>query len=731
METKLFPPHLEAKLPATFGNEIQIPYGRNPAVGSQDYTNLNIIIKTVSTNKLLYEGLVSSYDENYIKLKLLDNTVGLTQGQYYKIQLAFVSSQNDEVGYYSSVGTMKYTKEPTIQISGLKAEGTNNFNSSYQGLYTNDDITEKVYKYQFTIYDSQGNILDTSDEMIHNSATDISGSQSYDIWEPRFIETKNEIYYITYSVTTVNNLKLTSYKYQLSTLPTYDIDILVQLNTVADNDNGRVEVELTIGQEQETLEMEGTFVLLRSSELSNFTHWEQLDSFKLNSQIIVGGRTFKIFTDYTVEHGVTYKYALQYCNPYNVHSNLIIAEKEINLTFEDILLYDGVRQLKLRFNPKISSFKDTTLETKTDTIGGKYPTFYRNGKVQYKEFPISALISMLMDDNKEFLSYTNVDQDYDFNTNLTPNNYDRERNFKLEVLKWLNNGKPKLYRSAPEGNYIVRLMNINLTPNDTLGRMLHSFSGTAYEVAECSAKNFKALGLTKIVLPEIFNQNNLIMNQYILNKENLKIEFNTVCKYISFTTEPYLNTIVKCIYSDNTYKDILIGHSGYYEIPQETLQNDISIKSIELITSKNEVTVLAGTEPDSIEDRYEYNKIKDITAYTKIDNYSETNGNIYKKLLENDEGIDSENTKISNVIYLRLECDNGRGKALVHINDLEFRFSENQYDNNVTELPVGVQLIKTNNGLELYNLGELFKFEVLQDPVSICIAYQLLEYTIA
>jgi hypothetical protein len=34
METKLFPPHLEAKLPATFGDIIQIPYDSNPAVGS-------------------------------------------------------------------------------------------------------------------------------------------------------------------------------------------------------------------------------------------------------------------------------------------------------------------------------------------------------------------------------------------------------------------------------------------------------------------------------------------------------------------------------------------------------------------------------------------------------------------------------------------------------------------------------------------------------------------------
>jgi hypothetical protein len=27
-------------------------------------------------------------------------------------------------------------------------------------------------------------------------------------------------------------------------------------------------------------------------------------------------------------------------------------------------------------------------------------------------------------------------------------------------------------------------MNVSLTPNDTLGRMLHTFNGTAYEIAE-------------------------------------------------------------------------------------------------------------------------------------------------------------------------------------------------------------------------------------------------------
>ena len=57
------------------------------------------------------------------------------------------------------------------------------------------------------------------------------------------------------------------------------------------------------------------------------------------------------------------------------------------------------------------------------------------------------------------------------------------------VLDWLNNGEPKLFRSPTEGNYIVRLMNISLSPEETLGRMLHSFNSTAYEIANFSYDN--------------------------------------------------------------------------------------------------------------------------------------------------------------------------------------------------------------------------------------------------
>ena len=73
-------------------------------------------------------------------------------------------------------------------------------------------------------------------------------------------------------------------------------------------------------------------------------------------------------------------------------------------------------------------------------------------------------------------------------------NYAAERKFKLSVLEWLTNGEPKLFRSPAEGNYVVRLMNTSLSPNDTLGRMLHTFSSTGYEIMDNTIDNLKNYG---------------------------------------------------------------------------------------------------------------------------------------------------------------------------------------------------------------------------------------------
>nr|DAF58755.1 MAG TPA: hypothetical protein [Siphoviridae sp. ctxMM9] len=107
----------------------------------------------------------------------------------------------------------------------------------------------------------------------------------------------------------------------------------------------------------------------------------------------------------------------------------------------------------------------------------------------------------MMDNDEFFLSRKEklgVPRSYEFTTDITDENVMVERRFKLEVLDWLNNGKVKLFKSPTEGNYLVRLMNVSLTPNDTVSRMIHTFSCTAEEVAAFTDENLSIYNLINI-----------------------------------------------------------------------------------------------------------------------------------------------------------------------------------------------------------------------------------------
>lgn len=237
--------------------------------------------------------------------------------------------------------------------------------------------------------------------------------------------------------------------------------------------------------------------------------WEEYKTIAAN------GSDLTIY-DEAVTQGKTYEYTVRESttNGYKYLTNVsgeLITTSPIEAQFEDAFLVGQGKTLRIRFNPKVSSFKDTILESKMDTIGGKYPFFFRNGDVRYKEIPISGLLSYQIDESQLFMTdeelglisdVANYRTATDANTNSQPEiarvrstsladyNITAERRFKLAVLEWLNNGKPKLFKSPTEGNYIVRLMNVSLTPEDQLGRMLHNFSATGYECMDNTLDNF-------------------------------------------------------------------------------------------------------------------------------------------------------------------------------------------------------------------------------------------------
>ena len=187
--------------------------------------------------------------------------------------------------------------------------------------------------------------------------------------------------------------------------------------------------------------------------------------------------------------------------------------------FEDCFLYDATSQLRLRFNPKITSYKITTPQAKQNTIGGRFPFIFENRAIRYKEFPLSFLISYLCDQDSYFINGladkyaylqsilqkgnkeqhmsryvaqqqtgANVTWDGIPNNTLTSQNIFLERQFKMAVLDWLTNGEPKIFKSPIEGNMVVKLINVSLTPEDKLGRMLHTCASTAVEVEEYTDK---------------------------------------------------------------------------------------------------------------------------------------------------------------------------------------------------------------------------------------------------
>jgi hypothetical protein len=192
--------------------------------------------------------------------------------------------------------------------------------------------------------------------------------------------------------------------------------------------------------------------------------------------------------DTTIQSGVWYKYALQLINTSNNRGFIKVNEKPFIINFDDMFLTSKDRQLKIKFNPTVNSFKKVISETKVDTIGSQYPFIRRNGAVNYAQFAIGGLISFQMDEDQTFItdeelfSYKSLVKRYEkFKDNedenldypiTDANDFVKEKRFRDAVIQFLNNGEAKLFRSPTEGNYIVQLMDVNFTPNQQLGRMV-------------------------------------------------------------------------------------------------------------------------------------------------------------------------------------------------------------------------------------------------------------------
>ena len=547
---KLPPPIIEGTLPAFYGTELTVPFVMNKAVSINEFDSFEVKIKSALNNALIKTETVILYQD--LNKVIFNIGADLVIGRYYKIQMAYRSG--DIVGYYSDIGIAKYTTEPEVFIENLNKDTINPHVYNYIGKYSqiNGDATEKVHSYCFNLY-QDNDLIKTTDWILHNSNLDENGYESFDLFSLEEDLDLDKIYYIEYKIKTNNNLMVSSGKYPIKQKVLYASDQLINILPILNYENGYIELNFKSDKP-----LIGDFIISKSDASSDFKKWHDIYTLNLRKDSI---NNFS-FKDFDVAYNQTYKYAIAQTNKYNLLTEKQISEP-ITVLFEDMFLFDGEKQLKIRFNPKVSSFKNYILETKVDTIGSKYPFFFRNGSVKYKEFPINGLISCLMDEEQLFMENEFV------STNLIDSNIYQEKEFKLKVLEWLSNGQSKLFKSPAEGNYIVYLMNVNLTPIDTLGRMLHSFSCNAYEIADYTDDGMRDQGILKI--------QNYTPNLLTFETISLKgLEGNILPREAHIL---YFDGLTNGIKLSIDNKEIIIEDSGIYQFSSF----DKAIKTISLL----------------------------------------------------------------------------------------------------------------------------------------------------
>lgn len=150
-----------------------------------------------------------------------------------------------------------------------------------------------------------------------------------------------------------------------------------------------------------------------------------------------------------------------------------------------------------------------------------------------------------------------------------------ERKFRDHVMKWLSNGKPKLFRSETEGNMIVILSNVSFTPYDRSGRMVYSMTATATEIAEFNDDNLFEYDLIPTTISSVYLKNSEF--DYIWGQDDVNVSLNLKYVYNEIYDIPdMLIGDAAGSLSIDTYPAV-IGGTPPYTFSAENLPDGISI----------------------------------------------------------------------------------------------------------------------------------------------------------
>ena len=601
----LFPPIVDSYMPsfAVEDKECQILFSIS------DYNSLNAIkgaevsIRYQSNNT---SALASGFDydstindENYSfdatnGLLVIKETAlkdGFKANEIYKVQIRLLS--NEGYSEWSTVCLIKGIHKAIIKVPLFEDSsdigdmviniGTLDVNAIVEPMdktiNTEEQFNEKLYYYEMyiykngSVYEHSGRIYTTDENernLKYTFKKQLEVNQAYEL----------EILFCT----TSNYIQSVKYDFVHSLIDEQmDIDIYLQEN----DEQGYIEAAVSTKDL-----IPGSYILLRASSLDDFATWKDIHLFQkgidehtktkilkeIQNESLMSTNDieeidgeFYIYRDYTIQGGVLYKYKIQNYGKGGIRSLESRASEAALCYFDYMFLGNKDFQLKIKFDGNLSSPKKNILESKTDTIGGKYPIIRRNGNTQYESFQISGIISAFGDENEFY------DSSWKENLEWKAQYYDKygisnmrdfvgEKSYRDKVNEFLHDGQVKLFRSMQEGNFLVRLMDISFTPNQQLGRLIGSFQATAYQIADLTIENYFKYNILDSI---IYNENQNIVNNEIVfgqdkgtdldvikNKYNMQYFFNNYGYETVFNNFNKVKIIAITKWPDNNDSDI-------------------------------------------------------------------------------------------------------------------------------------------------------------------------------
>lgn len=325
-----------------------------------------------------------------------------------------------------------------------------------------------------------------------------------------------------YSDTKVYNINITYDKNVFfDTLFTFS-----KITATADSNKGVNKISILLNKANNNITNEsltGHLQLFRKDLTANHS-WELVQEITATLDGINDVQGF-ILEDIIAEPGKPYLYQATFYRQYfdgdtqswitKYLNNTINTKEPVILLTDDIFLITKKGILRIAYNPELTQYRRNMVDQVTTTIGGAYPFVTRNGKQRHRTFSLGGLLSynrekIQLYEAKEIKNYDSFAgnnetylprpifesvftqlPDAEYYKNLPNSNKEivYEKEFRERVMDFLYSDNIMLFKSLQEGNIIVRLIGVSMTPNAQLNRNIYSFTSQAVEVMDNSVEN--------------------------------------------------------------------------------------------------------------------------------------------------------------------------------------------------------------------------------------------------